>query len=310
MNGPAESCGRDVHEEPERLHSTAAPTREPSANVEPIVRLTRERTTPISPATEAVLGACAALDTAISAFLSARGLLTGYAQYESTLEALNIFNLSIRSIEGVLALAREDLVLLPPAFACARAALETATKAAWMVNADDPFNREVRWLVHLQEEERVYERAAKLTADKRQAKSFSERVAQLKTFRLAVSAKLPRGTAPLRRNPPMNEMLESLDVEQLHALYIYLSQFIHGGHSAMWLYRKKGLGTEKEVGEYIDPGSWYIAFRISWVSLIEFGSLVLWRLGSRSRRFMEAARIKTVESAIELVKTGHEPALH
>ena len=40
-----------------------------------------------------------------------------------------LFKLVIRQIEGVLTAARHDLVLLPAAFACARAALETAAKA-------------------------------------------------------------------------------------------------------------------------------------------------------------------------------------
>jgi hypothetical protein len=95
-------------------------------------------TTPIHPPNATINTACAALDQVISLFLDARRTLP-QSKYEADFEAVNLFNLVIRHVEGVLALARSDLVLAPPAYACARAAFETAAKAAWIVNADDPF---------------------------------------------------------------------------------------------------------------------------------------------------------------------------
>jgi uncharacterized protein DUF5677 len=259
-------------------------------------------TAPIHSVTVEVAAACDAIDVALGEFINARKSIAGYGQLESTGEALNLFNLVVRNIEGVLTLAREDLVLLPGAYACARAALETATKAAWMVDADDAFAREIRWLAHVQEEERVYERAAKRSnEDGRDGQAFSERAASLKSFRLAVTSKLPIGSTPLKRNPPMDEMLASLDGEHLYTLYIYLSQFIHGGHTATWLYRQ-GMGTERKAGEYIDPAHWYLPLRICWLSLIEPGSLVLWRLGLDSRCFMSSARVNQIAFAIECTK--------
>lgn len=266
-------------------------------------------TAPILPITSEISVACNGIDAAISEFLRRRQSIKGYAQYESTAEALNLFNLAIRNIEGVLVLARDDLALLPAAFACARAALETATKAAWMVNANDVFEREVRWLAHLQEEERVFERVAKRRRDEGlDDQSLNERAAERTRFRLAVTAELPPGKVLLKRNPPMDEMLASLGSEHLYTLYIYLSQFVHGGHTATWLYRK-GLGTERAPGEYIDPGQWYTLLRMCWLTLIEPGSLVLRRLGFGSRYFMSAARMTQIASAIERTK-GQKPDLH
>ena len=43
---------------------------------------------------------------------------------------------------GVITLARTDLVLLPPAQVAARAAFEASVRAAWLVHAADPFERE------------------------------------------------------------------------------------------------------------------------------------------------------------------------
>jgi hypothetical protein len=77
-------------------------------------------------------------------------------KFESDVEALLLFNLVIRDIEAILTLARTDLVLLPSANVLARAVFEIALKAAWIVQPDDPFDREVRWLAHLAEEERLH----------------------------------------------------------------------------------------------------------------------------------------------------------
>ena len=115
----------------------------------------------ILPITREVEVACEELDRAIGLFLEARKTLPPLGRYESEIEAVNLFALAIRDIEGVVALAREDLVLLPPAMAAARAAFEAAVKGAWIVDVDDPFEREVRWLAHLKAEERFYERVAK-----------------------------------------------------------------------------------------------------------------------------------------------------
>lgn len=264
----------------------------------------------IRPITEDLIRACDALDGVISAFLSARQRVAGFSQYESTAEALNLFNLVIRHVEGVLVLAREDLVLLPAAYASARAALETSTKAAWMVDADDPFVREARWLAHLQEEERVYERAAKRTADdSRDSSGFAARAADLKQLRLGITDKLPTGVSPLKGNPSMEDMLASLDGQHLYALYIYLSQFVHGGHAATWLYRK-GLGTHRSAGEFIGSSNWYIALRICWLSLSQPGSLLLSRLGASDGAFLTPELEAKVVSAIEATKEATKPPLH
>ena len=187
-----------------------------------------------------------------------------------------LFNLVIRQIEGVLTVARQDLVLLPAAFACARAALETAAKAAWMVDANDPYERETRWLAHMEEEARVYDRSAKRYSEVGQdARTFAARAIEIRTFRKAVEAKLPPGVTPLKHIPTVDEMLTSLQGKQLYPLYIYLSQYVHGGHAATELYRR-GVGIALQAGEYIEPSHWYIPLRVCWLSLKEPASLALW----------------------------------
>src|SRR5206468_8162087 len=101
---------------------------------------------------------------------------------------------------------------------------------------------------------------------------FTQHASQLKKFGLAVQARLPSGVKAIAHNPTLDQMLASFDGKQLYPLYIYLSQFVHGGHAATWIYRK-GLGTQRRAGEFIDASDWYVPFRLSWLGLRELGSL-------------------------------------
>jgi Family of unknown function (DUF5677) len=256
----------------------------------------------IAPPTKAVTSACDALDEVIARFLDSRASVRGYEKYSSSAEALLLFNLVIRQVEGVLVAARHDLVLLPAALACARAALETAAKAAWMLDTNDPFVRETRWLAHVEEEARVYDRSSKRYSEVGQdASYFAGRAIQIRAFRKAVEAKLPPGVAQLKHIPTVDEMLTSLQGKQLYPLYIYLSQFVHGGHAATELHRR-GVGTELQAGEYIEPSHWYIPLRVCWLSLKEPASLALWRLGRREKTYLTQALASKATAAIELVK--------
>lgn len=264
----------------------------------------------IIPATVEITTACDALDDVIPAFLAARNLIPNLHKYEANLEAVNLFNLVIRNVEGVLALARADLTLLPPANASARASFETAVKAAWMVNADDPFQREARWLAHLKEEERVYERAAKQSSDHGSDDGhFLAHAADLRHFRETVSAVLPAGISLLPGNPSMEEMLRSIGGAHFYSLYIYLSQFVHGGHTATWLYRRH-LGTEKRLGEFITAENWYLPLRICWLSLSHPGNLLLSRLCAVDADYLSREQEARVVAAIEATKVINALPLH
>lgn len=256
----------------------------------------------ILPAPIEVLEACDEVDRVVAAFLKSRRSLKGYGEFESSTEALLLFNLVVRQVEGVLSLARNDLVLLPAAMACARAAFETALKAAWMVNSNDPYLRETRWLAHLQEEERVYERAAKRWPGK-----FAGQAAQLREFRQGVEAMLPPQAERLKHNPTVDQMFEAFDGKQLYPLYIYMSQFVHGGHLATSLYRK-GLGTMRQTGEYVSPSSWYLPIRMCWLALSELGSHMLWRIGSPRRNYITEAERRRIEGQLRKVQNFDDSA--
>ena len=234
----------------------------------------------ILPTTPEVGFVCDELEMAIKRFLDARSSLPPLGRYESQVEAINLFYLALRDIEGVYTLARSDLILIPPAMASARAGFEAAVKAMWMVDADDPFECEGRWLAHLKAEERFHSRiAARYSEIAKDARHARERVKSIASFSQAVQEKLPPGITVLNGNPSVDKMLEATGVDHQYAAYIYLSQFAHAEHAATWLYRARGLGVEMLLGDFTKPSDWHVPLGVAWFALVHSGRVLLKRLG-------------------------------
>ena len=203
--------------------------------------------------TNTIVEICDVLDDAIELVLQARRSIS-VGTYEADVEALLVFNLGIRHVEGVVALARQDLVLVPAAYHLARAAFECCIRAAWLVDQVDPLQREPRWVAHVKGEIDALKRASDrleksgidVSATRRRARTLSD-------FVNGVAAALDaRGIEPINKVPDFAQMLSSLGAEHLYASYIEASQYTHGGHGATWHYRTGGLGTEKQIGEAIN----------------------------------------------------------
>lgn len=215
--------------------------------------------------TEEIATKCDLLDQMIEQFIAVRNTLDGsYKRYEAPVEALNLFNLTIRNVEGVIALARTDLVLLPSAQLAARAAFESSVRAAWMVHPRDPFERETRWLAHLRTEEKhlrglIREGTAlgfDVTATQKQLHSITD-------VRQGVGSLLEaRGFDTNVEVPHFRECLRSIGEERTYFVYMTFSQTTHATHSATWLYRSGGLGTKKILGEVVKAGDWDLPLAI------------------------------------------------
>lgn len=208
---------------------------------------------------------------------------------------MNLFILVIRNTESILTLARTDLVLLPSAYVLARAVFEIATKAAWLVRPVDPIEREVRWLTHLREEERLQE-GLSVTVAKAGGDSaiFKSRHSQIRDFGTQVASKLPDGYAELQGNPSVEAMLDDLDQKQMYFLYRVLAQFVHGAHASTWLYRK-GLGTLKEGGEFVSAGQWHWPLWTAWKNLQVFLESLLWSLKARTPDFLAPEEVLSID---------------
>jgi hypothetical protein len=254
----------------------------------------------ILPITKPLARVCVLLDDLVTKFIAAcRETLTPLGKYEAEDEAQNLFKLAIRNLEGVVALARNDLILLPPALAAARACFEAAVKGAWLIDADNPFDREARWLVHLASEERYLARVAnELGKLKRDVTTFRQQERTIRDFRLVVEERLPRHIARLKGSPSFKEMVTSLGGESLYSLYILLSQSSHAEHQATWLYRSGGLGTAARIGEFVKPADWWLPLRISFLSISHPGQVLLARLGGNPDHFLRSEMRRQIEESI------------
>jgi hypothetical protein len=238
------------------------------------------------PPTPGILRMADLIEQAIGRFLEARDTIPPLGKFESDDEAILLFNLVIRDIEAILTLARTDLVLLPAANVLARAVFESALKAAWIVQPDDPFDREVRWLAHLAEEERMLKAIGEVAAKRGgDPASFEEQHRQIRDFRMGVARALPTGYSELPGNPGVAQMLENLGQKQTYTLYRVLAQYVHGGHASTWLYRRN-FGTLKQIGEFISPVDWQAPLHMAWYNLQVFGESILRSLKSEVPEFV------------------------
>jgi hypothetical protein len=240
----------------------------------------------VIPPTPKLLQIAEKLDQAVGQFISAVQTIPPLGKFESEVEARLLFILVIRHIEAILALVRTDLVLLPSANVLTRAVFETALKAAWMVQPDDPFNREVRWLAHLTEEERLHKAVSESVAKSgRNSALFIERHAQIREFRAGVAKVLPPGYSELPGNPSVETMLQALGQKQMYFLYRVLAQYVHGGHASTWLYRR-GLGILRQDGEFISESDWHLPLWNAWKNLQIFGDFLLEHLKAERPEFL------------------------
>jgi hypothetical protein len=258
----------------------------------------------VMPSTPEILHIADSVERAIDRFLGASKAIPPPGRFESQVEALLLFNLVIRNIEAILMLARTDLVLLPSAHVLARAVFEIAVKAAWMVHPDDPFEREVRWLAHLAEEERLLKAVAESAVEfGANSDAFKQKHAQIREFRSGVAQILPLGYSELKRNPSVDGMLENLGQKQMYSLYRFLAQYVHGGHASTWLYRA-GLGTSKQGGEFISPSDWYTPLYVAWKNLQVFGETILRSLKSMAPEFLTTDEILDLDRSLNELRNA------
>jgi hypothetical protein len=258
-------------------------------------------TNTVLPITPIITRACDLLEDFVGKFIGVCRETLPPRTYEAEVEALNLFKMAVRNVEGVIELARRDLALLPPAFAAARACFECAVRASWLVDADDPFEREARYLAHLASEENDLNRVAGRLRDPQIVTRLREREKVIRDFRLAISNKLPPRIRKPAKVPKFDRMLASLGGENIYSLYILLSQSVHGGHAATWLYRKRGLGTERLIGEFIRPTEWQIPFRVTFFSLSRPGYIFLSRCGGDPDRLLDQETVRRLEGQIDEV---------
>jgi hypothetical protein len=264
----------------------------------------------LKPPPAVLLHATRLLERAVLQLVDSWASLPPFDTYEADVECWNILKLIGRQVEGVITLAESDLVLLPSAMVLTRSVFEAAAKCMWMLAPEDPFNREVRWLAHLQSEEDFLRKAADLSdrgGPSEDAAKNRSRAEQFRDFRTQFIAKLPTGYCPLVKLPNMFEMLDSVGEAHKYLIYVWGCQYAHGTHAAVGLYRKH-LGNKMEFGEYIRLRDWYFCLIVSWWSLIGPGNLFLQRMGGDHRLFPTVELSEGLENAFKQLKGADDPA--
>jgi hypothetical protein len=149
-------------------------------------------------------------------------------QYEADVAAAGLALLCLEFAWASADLARLGLNTLAAASACARGALETAAKAAWLVAPDQPMDREGRWLGWYHALERYYTNRAKDLSDSADlAEAMRSRARHYGAYRSAIAEKLPHGHE-IAPPPTMHSLFASLDALHLYGLYRTTSQYQHG----------------------------------------------------------------------------------
>lgn len=155
-----------------------------------------------------------------------------------------------------------------------------------MLQPVDPFEREVRWVLHMRS---AAEHCGKLEKNSHTppaiAKAFAEDKASYQDFDTAISKLLvERGYPVPKQAPNIWEMLKALGEPHLYLFYIRLSAFTHTNYEAGSLYRKH-LGGAKKLGEFIAPGDWHLAIDATWKSFFFLAKTYLYWIEADMKAF-------------------------
>ncbi len=265
------------------------------------------------PPTAAIRAAADALDGVIMRFSAGCSTIPSMGAWEAIDEAHVMLALVIRNIEAVTMLARHDLVLLPGAMVMARAAFETGITVRWMLQPEDPYEREMRWLRMCAKREAFYsDTATFLSSIGRDNTFFAGMADTLHRFHGAVAAALPskyRKAFQPKKVPNVRQMLQALDQEERYVHYAFASQYAHGTQAATELYRRH-LGVAKEFSEFVTPTDWQHCLFLCWFSLSFAGQQFLVRAGGNPEAFAPADLVTMINQTFEAIVVNYEADLN
>ncbi|MEP0881368.1 DUF5677 domain-containing protein [Trichocoleus sp. ST-U3] len=228
-------------------------------------------------------------------------------EYRADVEALHLLQLTICHVESVVSLAQQNLALLPSAAVISRSAFETAMNALWMLEPEDPSQRQVRLIAFMQEEIDFYDRYIKklneLGVDSANTLKIEQDRDKIKLFREAVIRNLPLEYKSLPKMPNIFDMLRSMNREVTYPFYRILCQYVHGTHAATWRY-KTVLDNPNEIEEFLSPKKWHSLLHICGYSLEELGCKFLSRLGHDPELFLSESFRHEFWQAIARIATS------
>jgi len=206
--------------------------------------------------TSSVTEACTYLESVTRGFWQAQEKCQ-LGEFEAPVECALILKLVVKHTESVIQLARTDLALLPSALVLARAALEGGINVLWVLQPEDPFEREARWLSLLANMENKATQFSRDYGEQSENDHYSQLACRTRDFRVGVSSKMPQRVGKPQALPKLWKRFNDLDRKGGYVFYKQLCQYTHGTMFATGLYRRKrcpegggsGQSTSEVIGE-------------------------------------------------------------
>jgi Family of unknown function (DUF5677) len=215
-----------------------------------------------------------AIDQMIAQYRVALRSVAAVGEWEAPQEGFTMGWLLIRNVEAVILMARHDEILVTAAWSNARTAFEISARIIWMLQPDDRYEAECRWLALLDEWESIERKLVREVPER--AEFHTARAQAVRDFREGVIRALPSDYRPPQM-PNFRDILIALDNPQMYRFYREGSQYIHGSMYAGTSY-SKNLGTMRKLGDFTSTVDWVLPLRLCWLSLREATRFILQRL--------------------------------
>lgn len=238
------------------------------------IRYSLTMSEPLRPPCRELLRVADVIDQMIGQYCSALRRVGSIGRWEAPKEGLALGWLLIRNVEAVILMARSDEVLVTATWSNSRVAFELSARIIWMLQHDDRYEAECRWLAFLLEWENAERRLARDIPD--HADRHNRVAETIKGFREGVTKVLPSGYRAATM-PNFRDMLQALDSLEMYQFYREGSQYVHGNLYASRKY-SNNLGTERNLGDFTSTADWILPLKLCWLSTREATKFILVRL--------------------------------
>lgn len=167
----------------------------------------------VRPPSAQLIGVADFIDQAIEKYCSALRQVKSIGHWEAPQEGIALGWLLIRNTEAVILMARSDEVLVTAAWANSRVTFELSARIIWMLQHDDHYAAECRWLAFLLEWEKTEKALARDLPDR--ADFHNERATAIGNFREGVTKALPSGYRAAAM-PNFRDLLTALDNPEMY----------------------------------------------------------------------------------------------
>jgi hypothetical protein len=171
----------------------------------------------------------------------------------------------------------------------------------WLLQPENPLEREARWLAILKESEEHYGKIANgmetTNEDPEIVEGLRGTKEQIHEFRINVEAALPKDIKLIKKTPSLRSMAEATGEEHKYYVYAHASQYVHGTAGATEAYRRN-LGAYKQFGERISSSSWRIPLLLTWYGLGTAGVHFLHRVGGDVEVFLPGQAHEDLNQAV------------